>query len=81
MTKPLQVLLDDEEHRALQQSAQENRMTMAEWVRQVLRQASATQHRAVDSKLRALETACRHEFPTADIDVMLQEIERGYQAK
>lgn len=34
--------------------------------------------RPVDTKLRALARACRHQFPTADIEVMLDEIERGY---
>ena len=31
----------------------------------------------VEAKLRAIAEAARHEFPTADIDVMLQEIEEG----
>lgn len=39
MTKRLQVLFEDDEYRALQRSAREERMTVAEWVRQTLRQA------------------------------------------
>ena len=35
-------------------------------------------NRAVDARLQALARACRHQFPTADIDVMLDEIEQGY---
>lgn len=31
----------------------------------------------IRAKLRAIEEAARHEFPTADVDVMLDEIERG----
>ena len=31
----------------------------------------------VEAKLRAIAKAARHEFPTADIEVMLQEIEEG----
>jgi hypothetical protein len=31
-----------------------------------------------DRKLRALSVATAHSFPTADIDEMLEEIERGY---
>lgn len=79
MTKRLQVLFDDEEYIELQQSARESRMTIAEWVRQSLRQSRNLQRKKVENKLRALEKAFRHEFPTADIDVMLEEIERGYR--
>ena len=53
-------------------------MTMAEWVRQALRQARQRRRQAVDVKLRVLEEACRHEGPTADIETMLDEIEQGY---
>ena len=81
MTKRLQVLFEDDEYRALQRSASEERMTVAEWVRQTLRQARLSRRRSVDRKLQALAQACRHRFPTADIDVMLEEIEKGYQAR
>ena len=78
MTKRQQVLLDDDEYLALQQSAREDRMTMDEWVRQALRPARQRRRQAVDVKLRALEEGCRHEGPTADIETMLDEIEQGY---
>ena len=82
MTKRLQVLFEDNEYRALQQSAREERMTVAEWVRQALRQAlrqaRLSRRRAVDTKLRAVARAGRHQFPTAEIDAMLDEIEQGY---
>lgn len=80
MTKRLQVLFDDEEYRALQQSAREDRMTLAEWVRQALRQVRRRRHQSVEAKLRAIEEACRHEGPTADIETMIEEIEQGYLA-
>ena len=80
MTKRLQVLFDDEEYRALQLSAREERMTVAEWVRQALRQVRKRRRQAVDVKLRALAKACRHEGPTGDIDTMIEEIEKGYRA-
>ena len=50
---------------------------MAEWVRQTLRNARNDHSGSIDSKLRAIAEASRHEFPTADIDVMLLEIESG----
>ena len=39
MTKRLQVLMPDEELRAIQRLARRERMTTAEWVRQRLREA------------------------------------------
>ncbi len=53
-------------------------MTVAEWVRQTLRNDRLGRHRAVDTKLKAVADAARHRFPTTDIDVMLREIEGGY---
>ena len=75
--KRLQVLLDEEEYREIQGVARRQRMTLAEWVRQALRQARSDRPGTVDAKLRAIAEAARHEFPTADIDVMLREIEAG----
>ena len=34
----------------------------------------------VERKLRAIREAAKHEFPTADIEDMLREIEAGYFA-
>jgi hypothetical protein len=54
-------------------------MTVAEWVRQALRDARRREPmRDVTKKLDAVRVAARHEFPTADVDTMLAEIERGY---
>ena len=79
MTKRLQVLLDEAELRDLQRVARAERMTVAEWVRQTLR-AARRQVPTGDParKLSVIRAASRFAFPTADIDVMLQEIERGY---
>lgn len=79
MTKRLQVLLDESELRDLQRVARAHRMTVAEWVRQTLRAARRREPLGdVSKKLQAIRTASRHTFPTADIDEMLGEIERGY---
>lgn len=75
MTKRLQVLLDEEEYREIQGVARRQRLTLAEWVRQALRRARSDAPGAVDSKLRVIAAASRHSFPTADIEVMLREIE------
>lgn len=80
MTKRLQVLLDDPEWREIQRTARAKRMTVAEWVRQALRFARRRESAGdVDKKLAALRRAARHDFPTADIDQMNEEIERGYR--
>jgi len=79
MTKRLQVLLDDAELRDLQRVARAERMTVAEWVRQTLRAARRRVPRGdAARKLAAIRAAAKHEFPTADIDEMLAQIERGY---
>ena len=77
MSKRLQVLLDEEEYKEIQDVARRQRVTLAEWVRQALRQARSDHPGTVEAKLRVITDASRHEFPTADIDVMLQEIEAG----
>jgi len=79
MSKRLQVLLDEDELAEIQELARRRHQTTAAWVREALRAArdSATRPDA-RSKLEAIAVAARHEFPTADIDQMLTEIERGY---
>ena len=77
MPKRLQVLLDEEEYLEIQTAARMQRMTVAEWVRQSLRKARSVQPGSYEAKLRALSVAAKHQFPTADIDVMLKEIEAG----
>ena len=77
MTKRLQVLLDEEEYAEIQTVARRQRMTVAAWVRQTLREARGAYSGAADSKLRAIADGARHEYPTADIDDMLRQIDDG----
>lgn len=79
MSKRLQVLLEEDELRSMQDFARTQGMTLSEWVRQTLRRA--LRHRPggdVDRKLAHVRTASRHRFPIAEIDQMLAEIEKGY---
>ena len=79
MTKRLQVLLDEAELRDIQRVARGQRMTVAEWVRGALRAARRKEPRGdVAKKLEVVRSATAYAFPTADIDAMLGEIERGY---
>lgn len=79
MSKRLQVLLDEEELRAVQRVAKASQLTVAEWVRQTLRAGYQRQpvHPA-RRKLAALDRALKHAFPTGDIGQLLAEIEKGY---
>lgn len=79
MSKRLQVVLDDREMKAIRTEAKRRGMTVSEWVRQALRTVRReTSAGDPARKLSAVRAAARHEFPTADIDQMLAEIERGY---
>jgi hypothetical protein len=81
MTKRLQVILQDPEYKEIQRAARSRKMSIAEWVRQAL--ALARRREPVGDlgkKLEITRAAAKHEFPTADIDTMLAEIEKGYLA-
>lgn len=81
MAKRLQVIVQDPEYRDIQRAARLKRMSIAEWVRQALLQARRNEpSRATASKLEVIRSAARMDFPTADIDQMLEEIERGYRS-
>jgi hypothetical protein len=79
MSKRLQVLFDEPEWKEIQRTARAQRMTIAEWVRQALRVARQ-QRSSKDphAKIAAIRSAARHAHPTADIEQMNEEIERGY---
>jgi hypothetical protein len=79
MSIRLQVVLEPSELREIQKAARRDRLTVSEWVRRSLREARRRQPgRDAGRKLQAIRAASRHSFPTADIDQMLAEIERGY---
>ena len=78
MTKRLQVLLDDAELREIQRAARRRRMTVSQWVREGLREAREGQAaRDVQARLDAIRRAAQHNFPTGDIEQLLEETARG----
>ena len=77
MSRRIQVLLDEQDYREIQGIAGRQRVTLSEWVRQALRKAIVDHQGTADAKLRAIIDASRHRFPTADVDVMLREIQDG----
>lgn len=79
MPKRLQVILQDSVYREIRRVARARHMTMAEWVRQALDLARRREPSTdVEKKLAVVRTAVQNTGPTADIDMMLDEIERGY---
>ena len=79
MSKRLQVVLDDAELRELRRAARRNGVTLSRWVRDALRAARQSLPSGDRGrKLALVRAAARHRYPTADIDAMLAEIERGY---
>ncbi len=79
MSKRLQVLLAEQELAEIRRMARRYRMTTAEWVRQALRAARRAEPGAdAKKKVAVVRAAVRHDFPSADIEQMLAEIEIGY---
>ncbi len=80
MSKRLQVLLPEQEMADLQRLAKRERLTLGEWVRRTLREARAGRPATEpEAKLKSLRRAVKYSFPTADVEQMLSETERGYQ--
>lgn len=79
MSKRLQVLLEPKEYRTFQQIAREAGLSLGEWVRQALRKFLEDKPKKTpQEKLAAIRRASQYNFPTADIEQMLAEIEKGY---
>lgn len=79
MAKRLQVILQDPDYRDIQRMARSRHMSIAEWVRQALNLARWREPvHDTAKKLAVVRAAVQHNGPTADIQVMLAEIEHGY---
>ena len=79
MAKRLQVILQDPEYREIQRAARSQHLSIAAWVRQAL--AAARRRDPIGDpgkKLGVVRAAARHNYPTADIDQLLADIESGY---
>lgn len=79
MIKRLQVLMDERELREIRHAAKASRVPVAEWVRRALRDARRRESSGDPAaKLDLIRKSAAADFPTADIDQMLAEIELGY---
>jgi predicted 2-oxoglutarate/Fe(II)-dependent dioxygenase YbiX len=81
MSKRLQVILDDDDMKAITTLARKQKMTVSSWVRATIREAR-TRHPQIsgDRKIQVVRAATGHDFPTSDLDRMLAEIESGYHS-
>ena len=79
MSKRLQVLLDEAEFREIRRVARARKLTVAAWVRDAIR-AACREEPGLDpsKKLAVIRAAVRNQFPTADVEQMIAEIEMGY---
>ena len=75
--KRLQIRLREEEYLGILEAARSRQMTVTDWARQALLRAVGHSGDAAEAKLRAIADASRHSFPTADVEIMLSEIEAG----
>ena len=79
MSVRLQLLMEEDEMERLREAASRRKVTVSEWVRQAIRKAEESEpETTAGTKLQIIRKAAAHSFPTADIDTMLREIERGY---
>ena len=79
MSKRLQILVPDDEYRAIVRTAKERRRTVAELVRDSIRRTlreDAAQE-APERRIAAVLRYAKYEGPTGDIDELLAQIEEG----
>lgn len=80
MSERLQVLIPDKEMSEVRRLAKREHLTVGEWLRRTLREARM--NRPVieaEAKLKSIRRAVNYSFPTADVEQMLRESERGYE--
>ena len=79
MSTRLQVVLDDAELAEIRRDAERQGMTVSAWVRRAIRTARRAESAVGPSlKLDLIRVAADHCFPTADIEVMLREIDADH---
>ncbi len=78
MSTKLQIVMDEKEAKHYKSAAAREQMTLSAWVRRCLRRALRTQSGPTpEAKLAALDGALQRHHPIADMDALLEEIERG----
>lgn len=78
MSKRLQVVLPDDEYRAIEDAARRQGVPIARIVRESLRRTAAENAETdLDARIAAVLRFARFAGPTGDIDQILRQIERG----
>ena len=78
MIDNLNIQLSEEEFDSIQIPAHKRGMTAAEWIRETLMKACGHAAAAdINRKLAAIRSAYRFQFPTGDMDQILNEVGRG----
>ncbi len=73
--------MGDDEYAEIEELAERQGESVSQWVRAALREARAQQPRQTQArKLAALRKALTYEFPSGDIEKILDETERGYRS-
>lgn len=73
------MIMKDPDYREIQRVARSRHMSIAEWVRQALDLARRREPLgSIRKKLEIIQKAAQHDYPVADIEGMLAEIEAGY---
>ena len=76
--KTCQLSLDDAEYEDIKHIASRRNMTVEQWIEATVSEARVDYHRRVERIRRVIEETSHLNFPTADIEDMLKEIESGY---
>lgn len=80
MSKRLQVVFADAEYRELQRAARQRGLSVSALVRRALDAFRRSEPgRDPATKIKTVREALTHSYPTADIDRMIEETERGYR--
>ena len=82
MSKRLQVMIPDEQYKLLSKTARRKRVAISQLVRESIRLGLLRgQPRSDEDKLDSILRYARFTGPTADIEEMLSQIERGREER
>ena len=73
-----QISLDDEEYAHVAHIASHRKITVEQWVEELVRREMTDYRRRTKGLENVIKEAAQHNIPTADIEQMLREIESGY---
>jgi hypothetical protein len=76
----IEVEIQEEQWTELLALSERSEQSIQEWVRDLLlRSVAIPEDHLMDERFESIRRAAKHSFPTADIEVMNQEIAEGYR--